>query len=445
MTPQSDHKWLSLLPFFVKRRIEGRHNLQMILGNTGWMLFDKLLRMCVGLFVIVWIARYLGPDQFGAFNFAVAFTSIFGYLASLGLDGIVVKYLVREPDRKFEILSTAFVLKLCGGVSALLISLISIIVIRPLDIQVHWLVGIIAASMIFQAFDTIDLWFQSQMQSKYTVLAKNSAYLLIALVKVSLILKSAPLIAFAYASLAEVVLGAVGLLLIYLKHQSEVVWCPRMATALRFIGESWPAILSGLAIMIYMRIDQIMLAQMVGNHEVGLYSAALRFSEIWYFIPTIIVNSVMPILTRIRQESNDIYLQRIQQLLNNLARIAYTIALPMALISKLLITSLYGQEYSAAGTILAIHIWASVFIFIGMGINPWLINENLLKYSLFQTVSGVIVNISLNILLIPKYGGIGAATATVIAQVVASFASNIVLPKMRVIFKMQLRALLRPF
>lgn len=444
MSEQSDSKWLSVLPAFVRKRIEGRHNLQKILGNTGWLFFDKILRMGVGLFVGVWVARYLGPELFGAFNFAIAFVALFGAFASLGLDGIVVRDIVREPERKFEILSSTFILKLCGGCVAFLISLGAIFIMRPAESQTHWLVGIIAAGMIFQSFDAIDLWFQSQVTSKYTVIAKNVAFVVFALVRIILILNKAPLIAFAWAALAEMILGATGLVIFYVRQKIVPVWCPKIDTARWLVKESWPLILSGLAVMIYMRIDQIMLGQMMGNKEVGLYSAALRFSEIWYFIPMAIVSSVMPSLTQARLESKEKYLLLLQQLFNNLVRVAYVIAIPMTFISTLLVTSLYGPDYSRAGVILAIHIWAAVFVFIGVGMSPWTINEGMMRYSLIQTIGGAIVNICLNIFLIPKYGAAGAAIATLISQMMASFLLNITVPKLRIIFKMQLKALLRP-
>lgn len=432
------------LPAFIRKKLEGRTNLQKILANTGWLFFDKILRMGVGLIVGVWVARYLGPEQFGALNFAIAFAALFGAIASLGLDGIVVRDIVREPERSHEIISSAFILKLAGGTTAFLFTLAAIFVMRPAASQTHWLVGIIAAGMIFQSVDAIDLWFQSQVQSKYTVLAKNGAFVLMAVVRVILILHQAPLVAFAYAALAEIILGACGLMLFYFKQHVTFVWRPTLDTARRLVKESWPLILSSLAVMIYMRIDQIMLSQMMGDREVGLYSAALRFSEIWYFIPTAIVSSVMPTLTELHSQSEKLYLQRLQQLFTNLVKIAYLIAVPMTFVSTFLVTMLYGPQYKAAGTILSIHIWSAVFVFLGVGMYPWIINEGFIKLSLIQTVCGAIINVAFNSIFIPKYGGVGAAMATLISQFVASFFSNLTLPSLRVIFRMQMRALVKP-
>jgi PST family polysaccharide transporter len=175
-----------------------------------------------------------GPEQYGAFNFAIAFVALLGAFASLGLDGIVVRNIVREPKRKYGVLPSACILKFCGGVVAFLICLLVIIFMRPAESQMQWLVGIIAAGIIFQSFDVIDLWFQSQVQSIYTVIAKNFAFIVLSMVKVVLILDNPPLIAFAWAYLAGIVIGAIGLILLYVKQQSFKLWHPKKILFLNF-------------------------------------------------------------------------------------------------------------------------------------------------------------------------------------------------------------------
>jgi polysaccharide transporter, PST family len=161
-----ESRWVTFLPPFIRSRLEGRANFQKVISNTGWLFFDKIFRMGVGLFVIVWVARYLGPEQYGLLSYVFAFVALFSAVATLGLDGIVVRNIVRDPSCAEGILGTAFVLKLAGGMAALLLSMGSIILLRHGETMAHWLVGITAAGMIFQAFDTIDFWFQSQIQSK---------------------------------------------------------------------------------------------------------------------------------------------------------------------------------------------------------------------------------------------------------------------------------------
>ncbi|MEK6737405.1 MAG: oligosaccharide flippase family protein, partial [Planctomycetota bacterium] len=164
-----NHAIIKFLPPFIMGRLEGRASLQNILANTGWLFADRILRMVVGLFVGVWIARYMGPEQFGVYNYALVFVGMFSALSNLGLDGIVVRNVVRNPARMDTILGTAFFLKFAGGIITVIVSVGAIMVLRPGDSVAGWLVGITAVGAIFQAFDTIDFWFQSHVKSKYTV------------------------------------------------------------------------------------------------------------------------------------------------------------------------------------------------------------------------------------------------------------------------------------
>ncbi|MEY3402773.1 MAG: hypothetical protein RLZZ86_2389 [Cyanobacteriota bacterium] len=425
--------------------LKSSDRLRKIIANTGWLFADRILRMGVGLFVGVWVARYLGVQQFGVFNYATAFVALFSTLSTLGLDAIVVRSIVREPEKRAEILGTAFWLKLFGGVTALVLAVGSIIVVRHDDQLTISLVAILSSVGIFQAFDTIDLWFQSQVQSKYTVIAKNTAFVITALVKVALISFHAPLIAFAWAGLGEVSLGAIGLIISYrVRGYSPWLWPWSSPLAKTLLKESWPLILSGVTIMIYMRIDQIMLGQMIGDKAVGLYSAATRISEVWYFIPMAIASSVSPTIYAAKEISESLYYRRIEQFLRLLSWLSIVLAVPMSFLSGTIITVLFGKSYEASASILAIHIWASLFVFMGVGTSSWFIAEGLTQFALRRTIIGAITNVFLNIFLIPAYGGVGAAIATVISQAFASFLSNATHPKTRKIFNLQVKSLI-PF
>jgi PST family polysaccharide transporter len=425
--------------------LKSSDRLRKIIANTGWLFADRILRMGVGLFVGVWVARYLGVEQFGVFNYATAFVALFSTLSTLGLDAIVVRSIVREPEKRAEILGTAFWLKLLGGVAALLLAVSSIILVRHDDQLTISLVAILSSVGIFQAFDTIDLWFQSQVQSKYTVIAKNTAFVITALVKVTLISIQAPLIAFAWAGLGEVSLGAIGLIISYrVRGYSPWLWPWSSPLAKTLLKESWPLILSGVTIMIYMRIDQIMLGQMIGDKAVGLYSAATRISEVWYFIPMAMASSVSPTIYAAKEVSESLYYRRIEQFLRLLSWLSIVLAVPMSFLSGTIITVLFGKSYEASASILAIHIWASLFVFMGVGTSSWFIAEGLTQFALRRTIIGAITNVFLNIFLIPAYGGVGAAIATVISQAFASFLSNATHPKTRKIFNLQVKSLI-PF
>lgn len=440
---QSKPRWLHYLPASLRNRVEHRSNLLAILSNTGWLFADKVLRMGVGLFVGVWVARYLGPEQFGLWNFSIAFSAMFGPFAALGLDGIVVRNLVKTPEHQRELLGTAFTLKLIGAVVALIFALIAIALTHNGEQLTLWLVALSATGFIFQSLNVIDFYFQAKVQSKFTVYAANTAFILITIVKVVLLISAAPLIAFAWAGLGEVALTSLFLLFAYkMNHNNFREWSYDSSVARELLKESWPLMFAGVAVSIYMRIDQVMLGAMLGQREVGLYSVALRLSEIWYVIPAIIVASVTPAISNAHTYSYDLYKLRLQQLFNNLVKIAYLVAIPMTLLANWLINLLYGESYSNAGAILAVHIWSAVFVFLGFASTPWTLNEKTMKISLYVTVLGASINILMNIYLIPRYGGVGAAVATALSQCLCVWVSNYFFKVNRPLFWMQTNAIL---
>ncbi|MEK7737032.1 MAG: oligosaccharide flippase family protein, partial [Pseudomonadota bacterium] len=207
--------WLKYLPGFLLEKLKGRYRLQTILGNSGWLFADKALRMGGGLLVMIWIARYLGPASFGQLSYAIAFVALFGAIATLGLDGIVVRELVRDPEKADEILGSAFFLRLIGSCLAVLAMVIAVRLVRADDAEAQTLVAIVAIGTFFLAVDVVDLWFQSRVQSRYTVMARNAAFLAMLLVRVMLILTQAGVAAFAWAAIAALALAALALALSY--------------------------------------------------------------------------------------------------------------------------------------------------------------------------------------------------------------------------------------
>lgn len=434
--------WVKYLPPFIQCRLEGRHNLQNILTNTGWLFGDQILRMGVGLVVGVWVARYLGPEQFGMLNYAIAFVALFGAIASLGLNGIVVRDIVKEPETANSTLGTAFLLQIIGGLLAFTLAVISISFIRPDEGLTKLMVAIFAFVMVFKASDIVKYWFESELQSKYVVWIENSVFLLLSTAKIGLILVHASLITFVWAAFIEGLLVTTGLLWIYNRSGGHLsAWKIHFVRAKILLRDSWPLILSGLTIMIYMRIDQIMLGQMLGNEAVGIYSAAVRISEVWYMIPMVIVTSLFPSIIEAKKKDERIYQERMQNLLSFMAFASIIIALSISLFSDWIITTLYGNLYTGAGDVLMIHIWACLFVFLGVAGGKWYLIENLQYLNFYRTAIGAIVNISLNFYLIPLYGAYGAAIATVISYGIAAYILDGFSSKTRVLFIAKSRAI----
>jgi PST family polysaccharide transporter len=279
------------------------------------------------------------------------------------------------------------------------------------------------------------------------VKAKTSAYLFINVLKVIALLYHASLYVFAVLTVLEVLTASAILLLFYTKLSKNDFpkWKLDPIIIKSLLLRSWPFLIAELLIIFYTRLDQIMIKNMIGNEELGRYSAAVRLSEIWYFIPGAISVSLYPTLVKLKAESEEALTMGFQKLFNILTAISLLLAICATFLSEYVAMFLYGEEFKGVGTILSIHIWTGIAVFLGTGSGYWLVLHGLQKYSLIQTISGAVVNIVLNFLLIPRYLGVGAAIATLVAQITATIISNALMSKTRPVFWLQLKALLNVF
>ncbi len=410
--------------------------------NTSWMFAEQMLRMVAGLFVGIWVARYLGPEQFGVFSYSLAFASIFSGIAKLGLDKIVVRNLVQESEKRDRYLGTAFWLKFLGAL--LMFGFVSVALeLTSNDSITKSYILIITSGAIFQSFEVVDFYFQSKVLSKFVSICKVTQLIVSSLLKLYFIYKGADLIYFVYITLIDQCTLAFTLFFAYRSQRlGSFYWNFDWALAKKILNDSWPLIFSGLVIMIYMRIDQIMIKEMLGEKDVGLFSAAVRLSEVWYFIPSIITSSLLPALINAKKNNEVLYLQRLQKLITLLVWLAIAIALPISCISSLLITSLYGNNYEEASVVLAIHVWGSIFVFLGVGTGVYFTVENYTKKMFYRTASGAVLNILFNFLLIPKYGISGAAFSTLMSQFFVNFLCDFFDSALRKLAVLKLKALL---
>ncbi len=433
------------MPDFIRRKIEGRHLLQEVLGNTGWMMGDQIVRKLVGLLVGVLLARHFGPQLYGEFSYAIAVVLIVSPLAILSLDDISIRRLAQDSSCRNEVLGTSFIMMIGGGVVAFGVAMAAIFLARPEDRLVQWLVGILAAGIIVQAFIAIEFWFESQMQWKFTVYAKTSAFLLLSIVKIVLILLNAPLVAIAWAGLAETVLGSAGLLIVYRKRGYAIkAWRFRRTIAGSLLKDSWPLILSALLTMAYLRIDQVMLGNMVGSEEVGHYSVAVQISEVWYFVPLVISSSVFPAFVEVENRSEELFYAHLQKLYNVMVLFSYMVALPVAFFSKEVIGLLFSSAYTAAGPLLAILVWTGVFTSLGAARNVLIIAKNWTRVNLVSIALGCFLNILLNYAFIPRYGAMGAVAATFISYWFAVHGTCLFFKPLRKTGWMMAKALIYP-
>ena len=432
-----------VVPLGLRTLLGGRPVLSEILGNTSWLLAERGLRMAVGLVIGVWVARYLGPRDYGFLSYALALTGMFAALATLGLDTVIVREIVGDLASKGETLGTSLLLRCLAGSLSLACALGAVTLLRRGDSLSRTLVAILSVGTLFQALDIIALWFQSQVQSKYSVCARVAALLVVSALRVALIRARAPLPAFALAISMEYVLGAVALVVVYrLRGQAIGAWRFARDRAKRLLRSGWPLIVSGLAITVYMKIDQIMIAEMVGEGALGVFSAATRLSELWYLLPMAIVPSALPSIVSARSSDARAYYRRLQALFDLMVSLALLVAVPVTPLAGRLVVALYGARYAEAGPILAIHVWAGIFVFLGVAQSAWDIAEDLTQLAMIRTICGMLAKIALNVILLPHYGAVGAAISAVLAYGVSGCLANLLDRRTQPILRRQIRALL---
>jgi O-antigen/teichoic acid export membrane protein len=410
--------------------------------NTSWLMGERILRMSIGLFVGIWVARYLGPERFGLLSYAQSFVFLFSTIATLGLDGIVVRELVRDEKKRDILLGTSFGLKLFGAV--LILPLLAIAVqLTSNDKYTNLLVFIIASAAIFQSFNVIGFYYQSKVLSKYVALSNTISLVLSSIVKIALILNEAPLIAFAIIVLFDAAVLAAGLFFYYQNTSNLKIfnWVFEWRTARLLLKESWWVMLAGAAILVYMKIDQVMIKEMIDTQAVGQYAAAARLSEVWYFIPVIIVGSLFPAIVNSKTVSEELFYERLRRLYTLMIWLAIFVAIPVAFLSDWVVTLLYGNDYRQAGSVLKIHIWACVFVFLSVANDQWFYVTGRLNLLATKVLVGATANILLNLYLIPGYGIYGAAIATLISYSISVLWSDLIFRSLRHLFYMKFVAI----
>lgn len=392
-------------------------------SNTFWMTFEKIVRLTINLFVGVWLARYLGPSKFGLLNFGIAIVTVLLPIVNFGLQGILVKELFDNSENKNIILGTSFVLKLFISIAVVLLIFFSGYY-HPLysnDLEKN-VVLFVSLSLLFQPFLVIESWYESQANTKVSSILKTLFFFVVSLIKVLFILKQESLVSFAILYSVEGFFVAIAVLIAYLKDEGSILkWSFNASILKDLTRKSWLLVFSSISAVIYLKIDQVMIGSMISDEELGYYSAAVRFSEAWYFIPAIMLNALFPAILSAKNIGFEKYSVRLQQLCDFLFLGSFTLALVVTFIAEFVIILFYGVDYSASVIILQIHIWAAIFVFLRAVLSKWLIAEGKYRFSLISQLCGAIINVLLNLLLIPLYGGVGAAIATIISYSVASF------------------------
>lgn len=388
-----------------------------VLANMSWLMGGKVVNMILSFFVSLATARYLGPSNYGTINYVAAYVSFFSSITSLGLSVIVIKEVSMKKEDDNEIIWTGI---FCRFITAVLstISVMSFFALAkaddPLMLKIAFLESI---AILASAFDTFMYWFQGKLMGKYVSIAGVIAYLAMSLYRLYLLASGADILWFAFAtSVDTLILSAVLMLVFIWKNGFHVRVSFRMGKKL--LKQSYHYMISGLIAILYSKIDQVMLGEMLDSTSVGLYSAALTIAGLWGMIPSAFIQSVSPILYKNAEEARGTFLKRLKQSYAGIWILNVCWSLFVSVFSYWIVLLLYGSEYLEARSALVIVVWYSGISSIGSLTQVYLATENKNRYVNYFAVAGLITDVILNFLLIPRFGIMGAAATTLVTYIV---------------------------
>lgn len=418
---------------------------QRVRGNVFWLLADRGWRLILNIAVLGVVARHLGVEEFGRLNYAASLAAIFATLATLGIEGIVVRELVRRPQDARTLLGTAAALRLVGGFIALLCVGLAGFSHRD-GHELAVLAMLVAGGFVPQALEVTDLWFQKEIQSRCTAIARGVAALLGAGVKLKLVQMNAPLTWFAFALGLDLALAATALVWTYQQRGGRISeWRFCRATARQLLREALPLIGAGLLVAVYLRVEQVLVRELLGDGAAGVYFAAARLAEQWLVLPGLLVTSVYPLLVGSQSGDSPNHAGRMQQLFDALTLLGLLIALGVAAFGPWLVPLIFGEKYRAAVPVLLVLAWTAPVIFNGAARAQYFLLENLTFYHVPSALIGIAVNVSVGLWALPRFGPVGAAASALGGYVCSAFVTSWLFPPLRACARLQTRAFLLPF
>jgi O-antigen/teichoic acid export membrane protein len=389
------------------------------ISSAVWLVIEKLISVAMSFLVTLAVARHLLPDQFGELNYLIALASLVFPILALGLNSIISRELIYRPNDSHQIIGSAFAMRALTSLCIIPIAvLVASVYLKATYLQ---LFTVLMLFSVFHAAQVVEFWLQAHMASRYGAMVRLISLIIFSVARLCAVKYGASFSVFVYLAAFE--MGFMGMLYILTYHRLSD-GLNKLKVSLeeskQLVENGRWLIISGIAAVIYLKIDQVMLGIILDEYAVGVYSAAAKVSEVWYFVPAAIAASFFPGLLEKKRVSQSTYQSALQKINDFLLWVGIGIALSVSLLSDWLIL-LFGEAYQASVPVLVTHVWAGIFVFTRALLSKWLITENLLKLSMLSQVLGAVANVLLNIKLIPLYGPTGAAYATVISYGVAGY------------------------
>lgn len=409
--------------------------------NTSWMVFAQIYQMVISLFIGVISARYLGPSNYGTINYAASYISFFTIFCALGLEGIVVREIISKREQEGIILGSGIIMRLIAGVLSMVAVCIIVYFLNPDDhilLVVTFLQSII---LPFNAFNLIDMWYQSNLNSKVSTIIRCISYTVMSLYKVFLLITGKSVEWFAFSTSLDSLLIALMFMLMYKRNGTRKLKFD-YNTSKELLLQSYHLIISTMMAVLYSQMDRVMIGKMMTQTDVGYYTAAATICNMWVFIPQAFANSARPVIMEVQEHNKSLYIKRLKQLSGFIFWIGVLFSIAFTVLADFIILVLYGKAYMMAKGPLVILIWSTVFSSLSYPRSIWMICENKQNYTKYILIWGVILNLILNYFGIKYFGIIGAAIATLFTEIMTCIISPMFYKEMRIFIRYLLESII---
>lgn len=394
------------------------------ISNAGWIIGERIVQMVLTLIVGVLSARYLGPGNYGSLNYTASFITFFSSIATLGMDGVIIKKMIVEPDKEGRFLGGSIVLRFVSSVISSFLAVAVVALLNPGDNEKIVLVMLQSIQLLFLVLNIFDSWFQRYLKSKYISIAKIIATVFVMGYKLYLLFTAKSVAWFAFSNSLTAIIFAFMLIIFYkINKGPRLSW--DIKSGIFVLKDSYHYVFSGLMVAIYGQMDKIMIGKILSDTDVGLYTTGIAVCSMWIFVPMAIINSFRPTILGLKQSGHiELYNKRLRQLYSFIIWMCIGVSAIICALAPLIISVLYGNDYMGSVNTLRIAIWCETFSMIGTARGIWILAEDKNKYVKYYLAIGVVVNFILNIVMIPILGIEGAAMATLATQ----FTTSVIAP-----------------
>ena len=411
--------------------------------NFNWTILDKVFRFFFVTLINIFLARYLGPSDYGLLNYIISFVIIFSPIASFGIDNILIRELVKNKESQNKIIISGLIICLVGSLITIIISILLAIILYDIQSNIFFFIFIFSFVHIVNIRVPIISWSNAILKFKYILISKTISYVISSYLKIYILVNNIDFIYLIIVFLIEEILITLFLYVTYLYKNNFNLFkfYFDFERIINLLKSGWPLMISGFSYLIYVSVDKIFLGYLINHNEVGYYSVITTLSLSWHFIPLALISSIIPLMIKLNKES-------LSKFTNFIKYLHYILTIPIILISLILsfysdqlILFIYGDDYANIHFGLIIHLWIGLFVVYNSISYNFVIIKNKEKLSFYKSISGALLNICLNFLFIPYFGYVGASIATLISYFYMAILFDLIFIETRALFYYKIKSL----